>query len=155
MALSAKPLHPLFAAELTGADLAAGIDPATRDTIERAMDEYAVVVLPGQRLDDDKQIAFASLYGPLEVSPPVHSKDGARGGDLPHPEPQHLRRLQSRRTRPDTESRRPAPRLPGGQPALAHRQLVPAEVGDLVDAARPHHPAGRRRHAIRRYPRRL
>ena len=27
MALSAKPLHPLFAAELTGADLAAGIDP--------------------------------------------------------------------------------------------------------------------------------
>ena len=40
------------------------------------MDEHAVCVLPGQRLDDDKQIAFASLYGPLEVSPPVHSKDG-------------------------------------------------------------------------------
>jgi len=77
MVLSAKPLHPLFAAELTGADLAAGIDPATRDAIERAMDEHAVVVLPDQRLDDDKQIAFASLYGPLELSPPVHSKDGA------------------------------------------------------------------------------
>ena len=86
---------------MTGADLAAGIDAATRDAIERAMDEHAVVVLPGQRLDDDKQIAFASLYGPLEVSPPVHSKDGAAAADLPHPEPQHLRRLQSRRARPE------------------------------------------------------
>ena len=82
MALSAKPLHPLFAAELTGGDLAAGIDPATRDAIERAMDEHAVVVLPGQRLDDDKQIAFASLYGPLEVSPAVHSKDGAAAANF-------------------------------------------------------------------------
>ena len=76
MSIAAKPLHPLFAAELTGADLAAGIDAATRDTIERAMDEYAVVVLPGQRLDDEKQSSFANLYGPLEVAPPTHSKDG-------------------------------------------------------------------------------
>ena len=76
MSISAKPLHPLFAAELTGVDLAAGIDPATRDAIERAMDEYAVLVLPGQRLDDETQSSFASLYGPLEVAPPTHSKDG-------------------------------------------------------------------------------
>ena len=76
MSILAKPLHPLFAAELTGADLAAGIDAATRDAIERAMDEYAVVVLPGQRLDDEKQSSFANLYGPLEVAPPTHSKDG-------------------------------------------------------------------------------
>ena len=76
MTISVKSLHPLFAAELTGADLAAGIDAATRDAIQRAMDEHAVVVLPNQHLDDDKQIAFASLYGPLEVSPPVQSKAG-------------------------------------------------------------------------------
>ena len=76
MTISVKPLHPLFAAELTGVDLAAGIDPATRDAIERAMDQHGVCVLPDQQLDDDKQAAFASLYGPLEVSPPVHSKDG-------------------------------------------------------------------------------
>jgi len=76
MTLSIKPLHPLFVGELTGVDLAAGIDTATRDAIEHAMDERAVCVLPGQRLDDDKQTAFASLYGPLEVSPLTHSKDG-------------------------------------------------------------------------------
>ena len=76
MTIAMKPLHPLFAAELTGVDLAAGIDPATRDAIERAMDQHGLCVLPDQQLDDDKQTAFASLYGPLEVSPPVHSKDG-------------------------------------------------------------------------------
>ena len=37
MTISARPLHPLFAAELTGADLAAGIDAATR----AAMDDLA------------------------------------------------------------------------------------------------------------------
>ena len=76
MGIAAKPLHPLFAAELTGADLAAGIDMATRDAIECAMDRYAVTVLPSQRLDDDKQTAFASLYGPLEAAPQVHSSGG-------------------------------------------------------------------------------
>lgn len=77
MTISAKPLHPLFVAELTGLDLSRPLDPATRDEVERAMDRYAVCVLPKQKLDDDAQIAFASLYGPLEVSPPVHAKDGA------------------------------------------------------------------------------
>ena len=76
MTITVRRLHPLFVGELTGVDLADGIDAATRDAIERAMDEYAVCVLPGQRLDDDRQIAFASLYGPLEVSPPVQSKAG-------------------------------------------------------------------------------
>ena len=72
----ATPLHPLFAAELTGIDLAAGIDAKTQDTIARTMDQYAVTVLPDQHLDDEKQSAFASLYGPLEVAPQTHSKEG-------------------------------------------------------------------------------
>jgi alpha-ketoglutarate-dependent 2,4-dichlorophenoxyacetate dioxygenase len=76
MAITVRQLHPLFVGEVEGADLAAGIDAATRDAIEHAMDQYGVCVLPGQSLDDDKQIAFASLYGPLEVSPPVHSTNG-------------------------------------------------------------------------------
>jgi alpha-ketoglutarate-dependent 2,4-dichlorophenoxyacetate dioxygenase len=40
------------------------------------MDQYAVTVLPDQHLDDEKQSAFASLYGPLELAPQTHSKDG-------------------------------------------------------------------------------
>jgi alpha-ketoglutarate-dependent 2,4-dichlorophenoxyacetate dioxygenase len=76
MTISARPLHPLFFAELTGADLAAGIDGPTRNAIQNAMDQYGVCVLPDQQLDDDKQTAFASLYGPLEVSPLTHKQDG-------------------------------------------------------------------------------
>ena len=71
-----KPLHPLFAAELTGVDLAGSIDATTQNAIARTMDQYAVTVLPDQRLDDEKQIAFAGLYGPLEVAPQVRSQDG-------------------------------------------------------------------------------
>ena len=77
MTLTATPLHPLFAARITGGDLSAAIDETIRQAIERAMDEHAVCVLPDQRLDDEGQIAFAQLYGPLEVSPPVQGKSGA------------------------------------------------------------------------------
>jgi alpha-ketoglutarate-dependent 2,4-dichlorophenoxyacetate dioxygenase len=76
MTIAARPIHPLFVAELTGADLSRPLDPATRDEIERAMDRYAVCVLPNQKLDDERQTAFASLYGPLEVSPLTHKRDG-------------------------------------------------------------------------------
>lgn len=61
-----RPLHPLFAAEIRGADLSRDIDMPTQRAIEQAMDEYAVCVLPEQDLDDDRQIAFARRYGPLE-----------------------------------------------------------------------------------------
>src|SRR5712692_5632333 len=77
MSLTITPLHPLFAAQITGADLSQPIDDGVRRAIERAMDEHAVCVLPSQTLDDDHQIAFARLYGPLEVSPPVQTKSGS------------------------------------------------------------------------------
>jgi alpha-ketoglutarate-dependent 2,4-dichlorophenoxyacetate dioxygenase len=76
MTVSVKPLHPLFAAELTGVDLAAGIGTATQAAIQHAMDQHAVCVLPGQRLDDDAQTAFAALYGPLETAPQLNSAGG-------------------------------------------------------------------------------
>lgn len=77
--LTVRRLHPLFAAEITGIDLTRPLDDATRREIERLMDEHAVAVLPGQPIDDTQQIAFSSLYGPLEVAPPVRGKSGWRG----------------------------------------------------------------------------
>ena len=79
MDLAATPLHPLFAARLAGADLSHPVNESLARAIERAMDEYAVCVLPDQELDDERQIAFARLYGPLEVSPPVQQKSGGIG----------------------------------------------------------------------------
>ena len=76
MDLAVTRLHPLFAAEISSVDVT-DIGTATERAIERAMDDYAVVVLPGQILDDERQIAFTRRYGPLEVAPPVRGKSGA------------------------------------------------------------------------------
>jgi alpha-ketoglutarate-dependent 2,4-dichlorophenoxyacetate dioxygenase len=77
MKLAVTPLHPLFVAKITGADLGRPIDETTRRAIERAMDEYGVCVLPGQHLEDEELIAFSRLYGPLEVSKDIGRKSGA------------------------------------------------------------------------------
>src|SRR3954468_17156231 len=76
MSLAISQLHPLFAAKITGVDLREPLDPATKRAIERAMDDYAVCVLPDQRIEDEHQVAFAGSYGPLELSPPKQDKNG-------------------------------------------------------------------------------
>ena len=77
MSLVVTPLHPLFAARITGVDLSRPIEQDVQRAIERAMDERAVCVLPDQRIEDEQQIAFSRLYGPLEVSPAVQGKSAA------------------------------------------------------------------------------
>jgi len=67
----ARPLHPLFAAEVTGVDLQQPPDERLVAWIDAAMDRYAVLVLPEQHIDDDQQLAFAKALGPLEPTPAV------------------------------------------------------------------------------------
>jgi alpha-ketoglutarate-dependent 2,4-dichlorophenoxyacetate dioxygenase len=71
MTLDVRPLHPLFAGEVTGLDLREPPGPALAADIEAAMDRYAVLVFRDQRIDDDQQMAFARALGPLEPSPAV------------------------------------------------------------------------------------
>jgi alpha-ketoglutarate-dependent 2,4-dichlorophenoxyacetate dioxygenase len=77
MKLAVTPLHPLFVAKITDIDLSKPIDESAQQAIDRAMDAYAVCVLPSQHLDDEQQVAFSRLYGPLEVSPDIGSKSSA------------------------------------------------------------------------------
>ncbi len=67
MALTLKPLHPLFAAEATGLDLKLALDEATIKEIDSAMDQYAVLVFRDQGLDQGQQIAFSKQFGPLDA----------------------------------------------------------------------------------------
>ena len=71
------PLDPQFVATITAVDLSRPIDDDIQRAIERAMDAYAVCVLPGQHLDDEQQIAFSRFYGPLELSPGIGRTLGA------------------------------------------------------------------------------
>ena len=83
MSLELRQLHPLFAAEAKGVDLARPIDRTMVDAIWRAIDRYAVVVFRGQRLDDTQLRDFAARFGPLEIG-----RAAAAGGRrrLAHPE---------------------------------------------------------------------
>ena len=69
MALSVRPLHPLFAAEVTGLDLRAPPHEETRRAVAAVMDRHAVAILPGQFIDDAEQLRFTRLFGELEVRP--------------------------------------------------------------------------------------
>ena len=62
-----KPLHPLFAAEAAGVDLAKPLDPETVGAIDDAMDKHAVLVFRGQPLTEAEQVALARQFGPLDA----------------------------------------------------------------------------------------
>lgn len=65
--MDVKALHPLFAAELTGVDVAQP-DQALVDLIEDLMRKHAVLCIRGQgHIDDEQHLAFARKFGPLEL----------------------------------------------------------------------------------------
>jgi len=65
--ISVRQIHPLFAAEVTGADLAA-LTPDQVATLQDASNRHAVLVFPGQSLDDDRLLTLGRLFG--DVEPP-------------------------------------------------------------------------------------
>lgn len=66
--LEIKPLHPLFAAEVTGLDLSQEPEPETLNMIDEAFAEYSVLVFRNQDISDDQQIRFSQHFGELETT---------------------------------------------------------------------------------------
>jgi alpha-ketoglutarate-dependent 2,4-dichlorophenoxyacetate dioxygenase len=69
MAFIVNPLHPLFGAELLGADLREPPGPELVAAVNDAMAKHAVLVVRDQRIDDAQQIRFSRAFGPLELPP--------------------------------------------------------------------------------------
>ena len=67
MEIALRQLHPLFVAEIAGIDIGRPLDAPTIAALTAAIDRYAVLVFPGQRLDDERQMAFARNFGELEL----------------------------------------------------------------------------------------
>ena len=65
-------LHPLFMAEVTGLDLRQAIDPGQLAELTAALDTSGGLVFRGQSLDDDAQMRFSALFGPLETTRRAH-----------------------------------------------------------------------------------
>jgi alpha-ketoglutarate-dependent 2,4-dichlorophenoxyacetate dioxygenase len=66
--LNITPLHPLFAARIEGVDAAQPVAAPVMAALRDALDRYAVLVLPGQHLDDSAQIGFSQGFGALEMT---------------------------------------------------------------------------------------
>jgi alpha-ketoglutarate-dependent 2,4-dichlorophenoxyacetate dioxygenase len=69
MAISIRPLHPVFVGEVAGVDCRQPLGAGDIAAIEAGMDRYAVQVFRDQPLTDAQQIAFTRQFGALESYP--------------------------------------------------------------------------------------
>ena len=67
MSLTIRQIHKHFVGEASGVDLSKPLDAATVDAINRAMDEYAVLVFRDQLLTQTQQLELAKSFGPLDM----------------------------------------------------------------------------------------
>ena len=75
--MQVNPLHPLFAAELVGADLTRPPTPELVDVVEEAMATFGVLVVRDAEITDAQHIEFSRAFGPLEIP--------SRPADVPPP----------------------------------------------------------------------
>jgi alpha-ketoglutarate-dependent 2,4-dichlorophenoxyacetate dioxygenase len=64
--IEVRALHSHIGAEVRGVDLSRPVSPEVFLQIEAAFNRHSVLVFPGQQIDDQQQIAFSELFGPLE-----------------------------------------------------------------------------------------
>jgi len=64
-----KPQHPTFVAEVEGVDWTKPLSPQVFEEIKAGIIKYGVLIFRDANINDDQQIAFASLFGELERSP--------------------------------------------------------------------------------------
>jgi alpha-ketoglutarate-dependent 2,4-dichlorophenoxyacetate dioxygenase len=69
MPLTTKPLHPTFAAEISGVDIAQPLSDADKAAVIAAQDRYGVCVYRNTGLDDEGHIAFSRIFGHIELAP--------------------------------------------------------------------------------------
>ena len=81
MSILIEQIGPGFVGRVTGVDTRQALDDAVIAAIERGMDQYAVLVFPGQEVTDEQQMTFTRRFGALEET---------AGGNVTKP---HERRL--------------------------------------------------------------
>ena len=67
MAINVVPLHPMIGAEIRGVDLTKPVDAATSAAVRRAFEDHVVVVIRGQDLTEQQQIAAGEIFGTVVV----------------------------------------------------------------------------------------
>lgn len=67
MALNIGPISDVLGAEITGIDIAAGVDDETLNEIRAALNENLVLVFRDQNLSPEQQVNFSRRFGDLVV----------------------------------------------------------------------------------------
>lgn len=71
MSLQIVPVQtsqPSFVARVTGLNIAVCVTDDFVAAIDEAMDQYAVLIFPDQRITDDQQYQFSTHFGPMETA---------------------------------------------------------------------------------------
>ena len=84
--MDVRPLHPLFAAELVGADLTVEPTPELIATVDAAMEDYGVLVVRDARISDEQHKRFSRAFGPLELPSRVPGAERPAGRRMVDPE---------------------------------------------------------------------
>jgi alpha-ketoglutarate-dependent 2,4-dichlorophenoxyacetate dioxygenase len=66
MSVLIQPLHPTFAAVVSGIDCRAPLSADEVAAVEAGMDDYAVLVFRDQNISDEQQLVFTRHFGALE-----------------------------------------------------------------------------------------
>ena len=66
MGISVERLSEAAGARISGVDLRGGLDDVVMKDIHRAWLDNFVIVIPGQNLSGDDQIAFTEWFGPRQ-----------------------------------------------------------------------------------------
>ncbi len=78
MTIDVRPLTTHIGGRMTGIDVRQPLARAEVDAVNAGMDKYAVLVLPGQDITDEQQLAFTKNFGALEEG----ANSGARDSEL-------------------------------------------------------------------------
>ena len=68
MTIALAPLTDFFGVEITGVDLTHDLDAETFGAIRAALDTHGLLYFPDQPMDDDRQVAFSEMFGPLQTT---------------------------------------------------------------------------------------
>ena len=76
MRLKLHSLHTDFGVEISGVDLSVPLQDAQFREIESAAECHSLVLLRGQHLDDESQLAFCQRFGELEFNHVAYGREG-------------------------------------------------------------------------------
>jgi taurine dioxygenase len=132
-----KPLSSAIGAEISGVDLSQPLDNPTFRRIEQAWFDHLIVLLRGQRLDDEQQARFCARFGALVASYNADREVGANQ----HPAVMYVSNIRENGkligSLPDGEMHFHSDQCHTEQPAMAtmlYAMEIPSKGGDTLFA---------------------